>query len=99
VPLSVAAAAAFHAVHHSTKAIRNFRDYNDALEIAATALARLIPVYTVEDARKGRKAVPIDLTSDSFTRGATRLRRRDGTSVSEMSVLASDLHTALAQLR
>ena len=97
--LSVAAAEAFHAVHHSTKTIKNRRDYDDALNIAATALSRLIPVYVVENPRRGRQAVRIDLTSDAFTRGATRLTRRDGSFVSEMSVLASDLHSALAQLR
>ena len=99
LPLSVAAAAAFHAVHHGTKAIANRNDYNDALNIAATTLARLIPIYVVEDPRKGREAVNVDPTADSFTRGATRLRRRDGTLVSDMSVLGSDLRSAVAQLR
>ncbi len=99
LPLSVAAAAVFHAVHHGTRAIANRQDYDDALNIAATAIARLMPIYVVEDPRRGRRPVSIDLTSDTFVRGATRLRRANGSSVSDMSVLTSDLHSTIAQLR
>jgi len=99
LPLSVAAAAAFHAVHHNTKAITNRRDYDDALNIAASTLARLIPIYVSHDPRQGRVALGIDPVADAFTRGATRLRRGDGTLVSGLSVLDADLESALAQLR
>ena len=98
LPLSVAAAATFHAVHHGTRAIADRRDYDDALNIAATALARLIPIYVVADPRKGRRPVNIDLTRDTFARGATRLRRGDGSTVTDMSVLTSDFRSVIAQL-
>ena len=99
VPLSVAAAAAFHAVYHSTKAIKNRRDYDDALNMAASALARHIPVYALGNPSEGRQALTISPTRDSFVRGATRLRRGDASLVADLSVLQSDLASALAQLR
>ena len=99
VPLAVAAAMAFHRVCGSTRTIVTRQDYDDALNIAATALSRLIPIYCLEDPRAGRAALAIDLIYESFIKGATRLRVRDGSMRAGLTVLRSDLIGAVAQLR
>jgi hypothetical protein len=52
VPLAVAAAIAFHQVQGNTRAIVSRQDYDDALNLAAAALSRLIPLYAVRDPRE-----------------------------------------------
>ena len=62
VPLSVASATAFHQAHGNTRAIVSRDDYDDALNIAAAARTRRIPLYTVHNPRDGRVEVPGDRT-------------------------------------
>ena len=94
VPLSVAAATTFHQVHGNTKAIVTRKDYDDALNIAASALSSLVPVYTV-DARQRRVEVSINLVAQRFALGATQLRSADGGLIDNLSVQRSDLLFAL----
>lgn len=98
MPLAVAAAITFHQVHHSTKAIVTRQDYDDALSIAAAALSRLIPIYSLRDPRLGRVAIKVDLTKAQFARGATQLRSADGTDT-ELSVARRDLVAALSLIK
>jgi hypothetical protein len=98
LPLAVAAAITFHQVHRSTNAIVTRQDYNDALSIAAAALSRLVPIYTLRDPRLGRIPVKIDLTKAQFARGATRLRGSDET-FDELSVARRDLVAALSLIK
>jgi signal transduction histidine kinase len=99
LPLSVAAAIAFHQAHGSTKAIVTRADYNDALNIAASALSRLIPILTLRDPREGRVAISVDLVRQRFARGATELRHDDGTRSSKLSVKTSEFRSALSLLK
>jgi hypothetical protein len=99
VPLAVAAALTFHQAHGSTKAIVSRQDYEDALGIAAAALSRLIPIYTLKDPREGRVVITVDLLKQRFERGATELRARDGTAVQELSIQRSDLESAIALVK
>lgn len=99
VPLCVAAALAFHRLHGNTRAIATRQDYDDALNLAAGALAGLIPIYALHDPRAGRERLRVDLARQSFARGATRLRSHDGTFVDRLSVRRSDLVGALAKLK
>jgi signal transduction histidine kinase len=99
VPLSVAAAITFHQVHRSSKAIVTRNDYNDALNIAASALARLIPILALRNSRDGRVAIAIDPVRQRFTRGATELRHDDGTAIRNLSVRVPEFHSALSRIK
>ena len=94
IPMSVAAATTFHQVHGNTRAIVSRRDYDDALNIAASALSSLVPVYTA-DAGHRRVEVAINLVRQRFALGATQLRSADGKVVDNLSVQRADLLFAL----
>jgi len=98
LPLCVAAAITFHQAHGSTKAIVSRRDYDDALNIAAAALSRLIPILVLRDPREGRVPLTVDLTRAHFARGATELRSGAET-VRELWVGRSDLIPALSLVK
>jgi hypothetical protein len=99
VPLAVAAAMTFHRVHGNTRTIVTRADYDDALNIAASALSRLIPIYTLRDAREGKIVIPVDLSSQRFARGATELRDTNGTVTGELSVKRGELESALSFIK
>ena len=100
VALSVAAAMAFHeAQGRSTAAIDSPEQHDDALNIAASALSRLLTIYTVDEATRQRVATKVDVLNGKFTRGATEFRRRDGAVVSTMTVRRGDLTSALSLIR
>jgi hypothetical protein len=98
LPLCVAAAITFHQVHGSTKAIVSRSDYDDALNIAAAALSRLIPIYALREPREGRVVLAVDLTQARFARGATELRSSHET-VGELSVRRNELVSALSFIK
>jgi len=97
-PLAAAAAIAFHEAHRGATTCTSRRDYDGALDIAAAALSRLLPVYTLRDARGERATLVVDLTRARFARGATELRGEEET-VGELSVARSDLVSALSLIR
>jgi|tagenome__1003787_1003787.scaffolds.fasta_scaffold19708874_2 hypothetical protein len=100
VPLPVAAATTFHQAHGNTNAIIRREDYDDALNIAAAALSRLVPIYSVLDPRDGRTPVTPDLTQQYFARGATELRSRDATApLRELSIRRSDMLSAISLIK
>ena len=99
VPLPVAAAITFHQAHRSTKATITRRDYEDALNIAAAALSRLIPVYQLKDVQEGRVPVSIDLTRQRFTRGATEMQARGEPVARNLSVRYSELVSAVSLIK
>ena len=96
--MSVAAAVTFHQVHGNTNAIITRADYDDALNIAASALSRLITVYT-SGTREGRVPVTVDITRQRFGRGATQLQSPDGSIVDELSVRRSEMVSALSLIK
>lgn len=98
VPMSVAAATTFHQVHGSTRAIVTHKDYDDALNIAAGALASLVPVYTL-DARGRRIELTVNLVLQRFALGATQLRSPDGGVDENLSVQRADMLFALSIVR
>jgi CRP-like cAMP-binding protein len=99
VALDVAAAITYHAVQRSTKAISTAKDYSDALDIVASALAQVIPIYALESPREGRKRVAIDLARQSFAYGATVLVGKDATAVRDLTVMRSELWCAISRFR
>lgn len=99
VPLAVAAAITFHQAHGNTRAIVTRQDYDDALNIAAAALSRLITIYTVQDPRDERVAVEVNLSGQRFARGATRLVYDDGRIFDDLSVRRSDMLSATSLIK
>lgn len=96
VPLSVAAAMAFHQAHGTTRAIVTRQDFDDALNIAATALARLIPIHIFD---REHSTLDIDLTRQSFARGATELHSDGAAPVQHLCVRRSDVLEAVSVIR
>jgi hypothetical protein len=99
VPLSVAAAITFHHAQGNTRAIVTRQDYDDALNIAAAALSRLVKVYEIKEPKAGRVALGVDLTHQRFARGATELREANQPVARELSVRSEDLKTVLVLVR
>ncbi len=96
MPLSVAAAIAFHQAQRGAKAIQSPSDYMEALNMAAGALSRLIPIYVMDDALGTRVLVNVDLLRGQFTGCATEYRRHDGSMLRPLSVVRGDLTSALS---
>ena len=100
VALSVAAAMAFHeAQGRSTTAIRSGDDHDDALNMAASALSRLLTIYTFDEGTRARVAVKLDMLNGKFVRGAMEFRRSNGSVVGSMSVRRGDLTSALSLIK
>ena len=100
VALSVAAAMAFHeAQGRSAKAVQSRQDHDDALNIAASALSRLLSIYAVDEATHLRVALKLDVLGGKFVSGATEFRRNDGATVRSMTVRQGDLTSALSLIR
>jgi hypothetical protein len=98
IPLSVAAALVFHQAHGNTRAIVTQRDYDDALNMAAAALSRLIPIFTLRDPKAGRVALQIDLLVQRFARGATQVRG-GGETIGELTVRRGELLSAISLVK
>ena len=96
VPMAVAAATTFHRVHRTTKAIRDRRDYDDALNIAAGALATLAPVYTVHPLTQQRIEVRVDRAIHRFAAGARQLRSLKGEIFEPLFIQRADLLRAIS---
>lgn len=99
VPMAIAAAAAFHEVRHVTEVVSR-RDYDGALNIAASLLSRLVPVYALGPSARKPVQVPVDLTTHRFVLGATQLHSRDGSRVVDKLFLRrSELLFAISALK
>lgn len=95
VPLSLAAAFIFHHTRRGDETALTGNEYAAALDIAATVLSCLVPVYALNEQGE-RIAVPVNLSRQRFRNGATQLLRADGTIVASMSIVRSDvLHAIL----
>lgn len=98
VKLSLAAAFLFHKTRRGTEQALTGIEYDGALDIAATVIACLIPVYTVDE-QKQWTAVIIDLSLHEFRGGATQLQRSaDGATLAPMSVVRDDVGHALQEV-
>jgi hypothetical protein len=73
---------------------------NDLLELAASALCKLAPVYVADpEGAPMRRLAQHELEGARLQRGATRLVLRDGRTLSSLSVRRSDLRQAIAVLQ
>lgn len=82
IPMSLAAAMVFHELFGTSGATVYRNEYDDVLDITASALSRLLPVYTLNIDEK-RVEVTVELVYYRFTNGATQLHAREGARVIE----------------
>ena len=99
VPLPVAAAGAMHLVCRNTHDLIARSAYDDALNIAAVAISRLVPVFALTDPRQVEEVLGIDVNRERFANGATELRRLDGRKITRLFIRRSDMLSALAFIR
>jgi hypothetical protein len=95
VRMAVAAARIFHQVRGSAKVFLSRDDYDDALNIAASALSRLMPIYRLGVDGLRVELAPIDLRTERFARGATQIRCRDRGLIENLSVQRSHTDSAI----
>ena len=98
IPLAVAAASAIHVVSRNTHEIISRREYDAALDIAAAAIARLIPVYA-SAVPSPEEALSIDIARERFANGATELRCGDGRKIAPLFIRRSDMLSALSLIK
>ncbi|HET7197097.1 MAG TPA: hypothetical protein VFI86_00400 [Burkholderiales bacterium] len=100
VPMAIAAAMVFHTAHERTRAMVSAGDYDDALSLAASALSRLVPVYTVGAITGKTVEIQVNLLAYRFAQRATQLRARQGEGVIEpLFVQRGDVHFALSVIK
>jgi len=99
VPLPVAAAGAMHLVCRNTHDIIARSDYDNALNLAAIAIARLVPVFAAADPPRIEEVHSIDITRERFANGATELRRTDGRKLTRLFIRRSDMLSAMSLIR
>lgn len=97
VRLALAAAFAFHQMRRDGEERLSPHDYSHALDIAAAALSRLIPIYTL-DPYGERVAAAVDLAQHRFRGGGAEMLRVDGTIVAPLDIVRRDLLPALTRL-
>ena len=97
VPLAVAAAFAFHHTRRGKEAVLSEREYAGALDIAASALACLAPIYTL-DGRGEPVAVPIDFAQHRFGAGATKVHCADGSILAPLAIERSKVLPAVVKI-
>ena len=96
LPLPAAAAIVYRESQGATASSPSRADHDDALNIAASALSRLVAIYAYDARAHERVVVKLDLLQGRFARGATEFRRRDGEPLAELWVRRADLGAALA---
>jgi hypothetical protein len=100
IPLSVAAATAFHQVHPATKTRVRRKEYDEALNISASAISRLAPIYTIGEVTRKRVEVRVNLVTHRFTLAASQLRERNGDGMSDnLFIERSDLLFAISIIK
>lgn len=99
VALPLAAAVTLHQMHGPSRALVTRSEYDDALDIAASALSRLVEILTCANGSVEARVVPVDLTRQRFSRGASQLRGIDGRSVDRLFVWRGELLAAIPVVR
>lgn len=95
--LPAAALLAFrHAQGDGASGTVSAQDHEDALNIAASALSRLLAIYAADPAGEARVPFKLDVRQGRFTGGATEFRRHDGAVITAMAVKRADLDSALS---
>jgi hypothetical protein len=100
VALSVAAALAHSQLSENPRVFYDVEHYSETLNLAARALASAAVIHVAESDHGGWRALTdAELAAASIQRGATLLVLADGRTFRHLSVLRSDLRSAIALLR
>ncbi|MEO8717048.1 MAG: hypothetical protein ABI423_02375, partial [Burkholderiales bacterium] len=94
VALAVAAAFTFHQARRDGEESLFESEYAGALDVAAAAIACLLPIYTL-DGRGQHIPVRIDLARQRFRGGAAEVRCADGAILAPLAIVRRDLLPAL----
>lgn len=99
LPLAAAAGMAFRETRRQTPPLESLEELADGLNIAASALSRLLTIYSFDGA--GHSPAGLDLTKGRFVDGGTAFRPNDlrGPIVTSLLVKRSDLASALLHIR
>ncbi|HET7365728.1 MAG TPA: hypothetical protein VFJ70_19320 [Burkholderiales bacterium] len=98
VALSAAAAMVFRDAWHGAPAAERADDADAGLNLAASALSRLITIYGLDDVSNARTPIALDVAKGRFIEGATsfRLHECPGLRITSLSVRRSELASALS---
>jgi hypothetical protein len=99
VPLAVAAAfAVLETCQDATDAVAR-HEYHDALNLAAAALSRFVPIFSLSDGQAQPVRIAADLRRARFVNGAAELYFNDGTAPTRLCVQREDLPQAVAAIQ
>lgn len=99
VPLSLAAALAFHESYGGPDAIMQRLDYDDALDLIAAALSRLVTIYKVDESTRSPVSVQLNLGSGKFRHGATVYEYRNGRALGSLMVQRAHVPAAVELIK
>lgn len=99
VPLSLAAALAFHEARNGAPSIVARVEYEDGLDMAAAALSRLVTIYAIDNGTRQPVAENFDLRSGRFRQGATVYELADGRTLAPLVVQREHLAPAVELIR
>src|SRR5579859_1463531 len=97
--LSIAAAMVLREAGHPGAATEPGHDFNEKLNIAAGALARLLTIYGVDEISRAHTPIAPDAVAGEFVEGAAAFRHHAGYMVRSLGVRRSDLASALSLIR
>jgi hypothetical protein len=99
VPLPLAAAMAFHEAHPAPAAVVPQLEYDDALNLTAAALSRLVAIYRIDERTRRPVEHSLNLTAGRFRDGAAAYESKNGRRMTSLLVLREHLPTAMALIK
>ncbi|HYL88487.1 MAG TPA: hypothetical protein VEU32_06935 [Burkholderiales bacterium] len=97
--LPVAAAMVLREAGYSAAATESGDDFKEKLNIAASALARLLTVYSVDEVSLARTPIAPDPAAGRFIEGAAAFRHEAGYMLRSLRVRRSELASARSLIR
>ena len=98
VPLSLAAALAFHEAHRAGQAFITEPDYDDALNMAAAALSCVVHIYAIHPRTAQPVTVDLSLRSGRFADRGSAYRRYNGQSVTSLVVRREHISSVMGMI-
>lgn len=99
VPLSLAATLAFHEAHDGAGASMPEPEYDNALDLAAAALSRLLTVYTIDQHTRRPVSAPVSLATGRFRYGATVYEHSNGRATTSLMVQREEVAAAMEVIK
>ncbi len=99
VALPTAAIVVYHRITGALVEFSDAAEMNEVLQRVSHVLSNVVPIYSLdEDSATPRQLSPGDLLNRAFQRGATMLRKSDGTECHGLTVRRDDMRSAIAIL-